>query len=91
MYSFHIYSLKQLHAAVQGQVGNVTCWKWQRSSPKEQNETSGGVNDSCLHSTFNLETAKAASDICRQDLFYLLAKCSHLCSEMQRILKKKRA
>lgn len=90
MYSFHSYSLKQLHATLQGQVGNVTCWKWQRSSPKEQNETSGGVNnDSCLHSTFHLETAKAASDIHRQDLFYLLAKCNHLGSEMQWLSPKK--
>jgi len=83
MYSLRIYSLKQLHATLQGQVGNVTRWKWQCSSPKEQNETSGSVNnDSCLHSTFHLETAKAASDIHRQDFFYLLSKCSHLCSEM---------
>lgn len=90
MYSFHVYSLKQLHATLQGQVGNVACWKWQRRSPKEQNETSGGVNnDSCLHSTFHLKAAKAASDIYRQDLFYLLAKRNHLCSEMQRISPKK--
>jgi len=45
----------------------------------------GGVNnDSCLHSTFHLETEEAASDIHRGELFYLLAKCSFLCSEMQR-------
>lgn len=70
MYSFHIYSLKQLHATLEGQVGNVTCWKWQYSPPKEQNETSGDVNnDSCLHSTFHLETGKTASDIHREDLF----------------------
>jgi len=44
----------------------------------------GGVNnDSCLHSTFHLETEEAASDIHRGELFYLLAKCSFLCSEMQ--------
>lgn len=90
MYSFHIYSLKQLHATLQGQVGNVTWWKWQCSSPEEQNETSGGVNnDSCLHSTFQLQPAKAASDIQRQELFYLLAKCSHLCSAMQWVSPKK--
>lgn len=91
MYSFHICSLKQLHATLQGQVGNVTRWKWQCSSPKEQNEASGGVNnDSCLHSTLHLETAKAASDIHRQNLVYLLAKCSHLYSEMQWMLQRKR-
>lgn len=37
----------------------MPCWKRQCSSPKEQKETSGAVNDSCLHSTFHLETAKA--------------------------------
>lgn len=83
MYSFHNYSLKQLHATLQGQVGNVQCWKQHCSSPKEQNESSGDVNnDSCLHSTLHLETAKAASDIHRQFLLYLLAKCTHLCREM---------
>lgn len=83
MYSFHIYSLKQLRATLEGQVGDVTRWKWRYSHPKEQNETSGGVdNDSCLHSTFHLEAGKAASDIHRGELFYLLAKCSYLCSEM---------
>lgn len=83
MYSFHNYSLKQLHATSQGQVGNVQCWEQHCSSPEEQNESTGGVNnDSCLHSTLHLETAKAASDIQRQFLLYLLAKCSHLCKEM---------
>lgn len=76
MYSFYIYSLKQLHATLQGQVENVTRWKWQCSSPKEQNETSGGVNnDSRLHSTLHLETAKAASDSHRQD-FTFAVNCS---------------
>lgn len=73
---FPNYSLKQLHATLQGQVGNVPWWKQHCSSPKEQNESSGCVNnDSCLHSTLYLETAKAASDIHRQFLFHLLAKC----------------
>lgn len=85
LYSFPIYSLKQLRATLEGQVGNVTRWKWGCSPPKEQNETSGGVNnDSCLHSTFHLEAEKAASDKQRGELFHLLAKCSYLCSEMQR-------
>lgn len=76
-YSFHSYSLKQLHATLQGQVGNVPCWKQHCSSPKEQNESSGGVNnDSCFHSTLHLETAKAASDIHRQFLLYLWVKYS---------------
>lgn len=90
MYSFHNYSLKQLHATLQGQVGTVQCWKQHCSSPKEQNESSGGVNnDSCLHSTLHLETAKAASDIHRQFLLYLLAKCSHLYREMWWIFQEK--